>query len=739
MRQPRPNRNSTRNSEYQSRALARRSASSAVASAAPAERASLVALFALATALALAVLSAALAVPAGATTTELEADAYAYGFVSRVEGEALLLGADVDEAIEAEINHPLLTGDQINTRSGRIELVLPDGTVVRAAPGTVVVFDTLAGAPDAVAEEGTYLSLDQGELQIRTPESFVLGDDLAVQTANATLYLGAAGSYRILAQGSSFTELVVRSGFAEASTPSGSEIARDGEALEITGEARPFVNLVEAGPADSLELWAGDLDRLAEDARQSDVDPRLAYAAAPLEGNGEWVESPNGRAWRPYVRPDWRPFRYGRWVYTPSGLTWVASAPWGWVTSHYGSWDYVPGYGWLWLPGNVYFPAGVYWYWGPTHVAWIPHGYYNRYSRGGYGFGVYGWAGGDWGYWADWTFCPTRYFGRRGYDRYWESGRSLERERRFAVPRGIVTTDTRGLGPDSWGKPSEALDRLIRRSDARDLGRSLPDVTDFVARRKAVDVVGGSSGTRVLGGNKTSRSRLAPLADDRARDRFRSQTGSQASNSAGDDRVRSTAGIRRGDDSGGTRTGSGGRLGTGRAPSRAGDASDLAGSRRGTVREIKPGTRGGTEPPSSRVRSVGDRRAEPSSRSIREGRVPKRETGSALGGSGSVRESTGASTSAPPARRVLDRIRAHRESARGRSSGSSASSAPKSGSRSSAVSKGSSTSSSRGSGSSTRGSGSNRGSVKKSSPPPRSSKGNSSRGGSSRSRSRDNN
>ena len=66
------------------------------------------------------------------------------------------------------------------------------------------------------------------------------------------------------------------------------------------------------------------------------------------------------------------------------------------------------------------------------------------------------------GFWADWTFCPTRYFGRRGYDRYWDTGRNLARTRRFAVPRGIVTTDTRGLTRDRWGKPNEVFRTLAR-------------------------------------------------------------------------------------------------------------------------------------------------------------------------------------------------------------------------------------------------------------------------------------
>jgi hypothetical protein len=657
--------------------------------------------------LAVVALIACSALPLGATTTEADADAY--GFVSRVDGEVLLSGLEGDEAIEAEINHPLLTGDQITTNSGRIELILPDGTVVRIARGTSIVFDALSGAPDSEIDGGTLLALDQGELQIRTPETFLTDEDLAVRTPNATVYLAPAGSYRVTSQDSSFTEVVVREGFAEAQTVSGSGIARDGEALEISGYARPFVNTVDAGPADSLELWASDLDRAAYEASSDEIDPRLAYAAAPLEEAGEWVEVESYRAWRPYVRADWRPFRYGRWVYTPSGLTWVASAPWGWVTSHYGSWDYRPGYGWLWLPGNFYTPAAVHWYWGPTHVAWIPSGYYSRHYRSGFGFGVYGWAGGDWGYWTDWTFCPTRYFGRRGYDRYWNSGRNMARQRRFAVPRGIVTTDTRGLGPERWGKPTEVLDTLVKRAAPRGTARDLPDVTEFVARRK----VAMSRTTDALDRRVSARERLQPLPEERKRGRL----GSRSVATDTSTRVRSRDGS-----STLSRT-------TGRK-----EPSAMAGTRYG-----------GT------IRRPGDRvRSSPGKDTESRARVKRQEAPSARAPSSSLERSVAPRTT--PVRRVLDRIREHREATRGSSSEKSAgssratspsnrSSSASDGGKSSSVSKNPRGSSSkaptRSSSSSARASGSSRSSAQKSAPPSRSSSKPSSSGrSSSRSRSK---
>ena len=174
----------------------------------------------------------------------------------------------------------------------------------------------------------------------------------------------------------------------------------------------------------------------------------------------------------------------------------VSSEPWGWVTHHYGSWSHWPAYGWVWSPGYTYYPANVYWYWGPSYVAWIPWGYYHNYYRPyswGFGFGsrygIYGWAGGYPGYWADWTFCSTPYVGRRNGHKYYASGAALTRRGTLQeVPQGVITTDTRGLTRDTWNSKTAAIDRLKANATRADKsgfrGRELTDVTDFVARRE---------------------------------------------------------------------------------------------------------------------------------------------------------------------------------------------------------------------------------------------------------------
>ena len=247
----------------------------------------------------------------------------------------------------------------------------------------------------------------------------------------------------------------------------------------IEGSRSPRISVAAADSFDNLEIWVAELEGGYVPSGTEYVDASLSYASRPLRRHGSWVSTSHGHGWRPRVAVSWRPFTDGWWAYTPSGLTWVAAEPWGWVTSHYGIWDYRPVHGWVWYPGLTYSPAWVYWYWGPAHVAWVPAGLYANFYSGhgsfGFGFhyGVYGWAGGGWDGYRHWTFCPTRYFGRRSHRAYWRSGHEIGHQGRYrAVPRGVITTDTRDIGPGSGGSRTRSW-RVCARSARLEAARRL--------------------------------------------------------------------------------------------------------------------------------------------------------------------------------------------------------------------------------------------------------------------------
>jgi hypothetical protein len=427
---------------------------------------------------------------ADAGAGDLESEDFAYGFYRTVEGQVLLSSPDENaEPLEVEPNYPVMTGDRLWVTDGaRLEAVLPDKSILRAGERTDLFLGALAGSADSDGVTETVFRVLEGEILLTAGTAAPTGAQARIDTHNARSYLDLPGEYRLITDGESWTQIVVREGFAEVTTDRGSVVARPGDSVEISGQSRVEVRVASAGPLDELESWGRGLagDQIAVSGY---VDDGLAYAAAPLADAGYWVSISGRKAWRPRVRVGWRPFTDGWWTYTPSGLSWVAYEPWGWITSHYGAWDYVSGYGWIWFPGTVYSPAWVYWYWGPTHTAWIPAGYYSRFYGprfgAGFRFGVYGWAGGYWDTWGHWTFCPTRYFGHRSYRSHWRSGHEMSRDHRLrAVPRGVITTDTRDLTPRRWGKPTEIVSALERRHQGpAGVTRSLGDVSSFVERR----------------------------------------------------------------------------------------------------------------------------------------------------------------------------------------------------------------------------------------------------------------
>lgn len=435
-------------------------------------------------------ISAALVVVATTGTARAEAGT---AYVRTLEGTGVLHAADVSApggSVEADergiaLNAPLLVGDRIAVDAGsRLEIVLPDGSVLRIGARSTLSLDALAAAESG--PDTTRAFLDFGALQWITPERTVGREEPRLDLSNATIYLGGGGSYHFETDGQDWSAVTVREGWVDVLTPEGSARLRAGEGAEVRG--RGAVRRVAADAALSeLERWGGRLDDEVRWSDLGEVDSHLRYGAARMSTHGGWVVIDGRRAWRPWrVAAGWRPFLDGRWVYTPGGWTWVSTEPWGWTTSHYGSWDYVPGYGWAWFPGSTYAPAWVYWYWGNGSAGWCPSGYYSRYYRLGSTprFGVYGWAGGGGFGFDDWIFCATRNLRSRNLRDHCRRGRDYFD--RGVAPRGIITTDTRLLTRDLLDHGDDPV-TVLRHAVRRNLDQSvddLPDVSDFVSRRR---------------------------------------------------------------------------------------------------------------------------------------------------------------------------------------------------------------------------------------------------------------
>lgn len=396
-----------------------------------------------------------------------------YSWIRTVEGPATLVPGDDNEAEAVRVHLPVLVGDRLLIPGGsRLEVVLSDGNVLRLGGDTEILFQQVAGAPEVAPEspagedgEGgeappqlTVLRLVTGEIQLEvTPEAH--GDELpVVETTTATVYVNRPGSYRVSARegttdGAGSTRVIVREGNAEVVSDRGSLLVRPGEQTLLESGEYPRAQLAAAPAPDALEDWGHQLTvavtRRAEELRSMPLEDDLIYAAAPLAEHGEWLTVDGRRYWRPRVGPDWQPYVDGHWRNSPLGYFWVSYEPWGWVPYHYGSWSYEPVHGWIWYPGHRFATAWVYWYWGPSHVAWIPYGYYGHHGHRGHHsshLGIH--FGGHHRHFRHWVFVDHHHFHRPHLRHHVVHGDHFPRHTgRRAVPRGRVSPDSRDLIP----------------------------------------------------------------------------------------------------------------------------------------------------------------------------------------------------------------------------------------------------------------------------------------------------
>ena len=226
-----------------------------------------------------------------------------------------------------------------------------------------------------------------------------------------------------------------------------------------------------------------------------------------LSGYGEWVWIDGlGQCWRPWVRPDWRPFTFGRWVWTSWGWTWVAYEPWGYFPHHFGNWAMSP-LGWVWHPGTVYSPANVVWVSAGSWLGWYPraplgwshsrHGFGAGYAHGvhdGYRSGYRDGAAD--GYWAGWndaryaTYVSWDRFGDDDLGRHAVGAAEVRSSHSHAVPRSAAAAPDRAdLARRGVAVTEMTLERRTVRLGGRDIELARP--------REAATSIGRNARTTV--------------------------------------------------------------------------------------------------------------------------------------------------------------------------------------------------------------------------------------------------
>src|SRR5258708_3965806 len=298
--------------------------------------------------------------------------------VSFIHGDASMQRGDSGEWVAATLNTPLVHGDQISTGDkSRTEIQLDYANVMRLSASSQVKIADLT-------RTRIQLQVSQGYVNY----SVLKGSEAEVEidSPNVAVHPLRPGRYRVQVNSDYETDVIVREGEAEITTPQGSTTVKEGQLVTIRGTENPEYKVSNAPGGDDWDRWNRDRDRTINDAEGVQKTNRYYTGAHDLDSYGHWVYVPGyGDVWQPYHQQvDWAPYQSGRWVWEPYyGWTWVSYEPWGWAPYHYGRWFYYDS-AWLWWPGPIhryYRPV-----WAPAFVFFIGFGH-----RGGFGFGSIGW------------------------------------------------------------------------------------------------------------------------------------------------------------------------------------------------------------------------------------------------------------------------------------------------------------------------------------------------------------
>ncbi len=300
--------------------------------------------------------------------------------ISNLQGEVSLQRGDSGDWVGATLNAPVMQGDTVATGArSRVELELDYANVLRLASQS----------------QAKIANLSRNQIQVQVGQGLAeyvvyKGNEASaeIDTPNVAVRPLSEGSYRIQVDSDSQTELIVRKGEAEVSTPQGSTRVQRGQLITIRGRDNPEYQIGEAPGHDDWDRWNSERDRRIREAQSWAHTNRYYTGSEDLDRYGHWTYVPGyDSVWVPDEPPGWTPYSCGRWVWEPYyGWTWQPCEPWGWAPYHYGRWFWW-GDAWVWWPGPVtpvYYPV-----WAPAYVTFFGFGF-GHFSFG-FGFGSIGW------------------------------------------------------------------------------------------------------------------------------------------------------------------------------------------------------------------------------------------------------------------------------------------------------------------------------------------------------------
>ena len=273
--------------------------------------------------------------PNGETAPRSEGPAPSVARVSLIHGDVSTQRGDSGGWGSTSVNAPVVRGDEVATgQDARAEIQLDYANILRLAAHSQAKIADLTPKRIQVQVGQGYASYTM----LKGSEA-----DVEIDSPNVAVRPLRAGRYRVQVNSDSETDVIVREGEAEITTPQGSTRVHAGEMITVRGVEDPEYKVSSAPDRDDWDTWNGERDHVVSDSQSVGHTNRYYTGVNDLDSYGRWIYVPGyGNVWQPYQTVAWAPYQTGRWVWQPYyGWTWVSYEPWGWAPYHYGRWFFM--------------------------------------------------------------------------------------------------------------------------------------------------------------------------------------------------------------------------------------------------------------------------------------------------------------------------------------------------------------------------------------------------------------
>ena len=204
-----------------------------------------------------------------------------------IHGDVSTQRGDSGDWTAAVLNQPVMTSDKVSTGvDSRTEVQLDHANILRLGDNTLT----------------SVASLSRNQIQVQVARGLIdytvfKGSEAEVEidTANAAIHPSRNdGVYRVEVNSEGETQVIVRKGEADISTPEGSTHLEKGRMIIVRGTAEQAQYKEEEAPSkDSWDSWNNDRDHTIRDAQSWNHTNRYYVGSEDLDANGRWQNVPD--------------------------------------------------------------------------------------------------------------------------------------------------------------------------------------------------------------------------------------------------------------------------------------------------------------------------------------------------------------------------------------------------------------------------------------------------------------